>query len=151
MKSFRQEKILDAIRSQTIGTQEELIAALAEAGVHSTQATISRDMKELRLVKQVGQNGKVYYAASAVDEVVAINEKLEKILRECVIRADSAQNLVVIKTLPGLASAAAAAIDNMDVSTIIGTLAGDDTAFIAMRDSAAATRFSEQIKQQIKQ
>ena len=150
MKSFRQEKILEAIRSKMIGTQEELISALAEVGVHTTQATISRDMKELRLVKQVDQTGKVYYAASAADEDVAINEKLEKILRECVVRADSAQNFVVIKTLPGLASAAAAAIDNMDLATIIGSLAGDDTAFIAMRDSAAATRFSEQIRQQIR-
>ena len=149
MKSFRQEKILDVIRSQNIGTQEELIAALAEAGVHSTQATISRDMKELRLVKQVGANGKVYYAATATDEVVAMNEKLEKILRECVIQADNAQNMVVIKTLPGLASAAAAAIDNMDMSSIVGTLAGDDTAFIVMRDNASAARFCEQILQQL--
>lgn len=150
MKSFRQEKILDVIRSQNIGTQEELIAALAEAGVHSTQATISRDMKELRLVKQVGANGKVYYAATATDEVVAMNEKLEKILRECVIQADNAQNMVVIKTLPGLASAAAAAIDNMDMSSIVGTLAGDDTAFIVMRDNASAARFCEQILQQLR-
>jgi len=148
MKDSRQKVILDLIKNNDIETQNQLIDALRAAGVHSTQATISRDIKELRLVKELTARGTYRYS---VNSEISSNhsERLKNILRECVTSFVCAQNIVVVKTLPGLASAACSAIDKMDISDIAGTIAGDDTAFIAMLDEAAAKQFCKEIQHYI--
>ena len=144
MKSERQRKILEIIGKENIETQNQLIEALEAAGVRTTQATISRDIKNLRLVKELTPYGTYRYAAPA-GEVTNHSERLITIFKECVTSYECAQNIVVIRTLPALASAACSAIDRMNVKGLVGTLAGDDTAFLAMRDSDSAERFCEEI------
>jgi transcriptional regulator of arginine metabolism len=146
MKSFRQEKILEIITTQEIETQNQLIEALAKEGLSSTQATLSRDIRELRLVKELGPNGKHKYVSPAEGGVMNYAERLRTIFRESVTSLACAQNIVVIKTLPGMANAACSAIDSMAIRTIVGSLAGDDTAFLAMTDSQAAEVFCAEIK-----
>ena len=146
MKTERHAIILDIIEKKDVETQNELIDQLAKRGVRTTQATLSRDIKELRLVKEATPFGKYRYVApDRVEETHG--EKLRTIFRECVQSYVCAQNLVVIKTLPGLASAACSAIDKMDLEDFAGSLAGDDTAFIAMTDNGAAKRLCEIIEE----
>lgn len=145
MKDSRQKKILDIIANNDIETQNQLIDALTAAGVKSTQATISRDIKELRLVKELTAKGTYRYIA-ATGDAANHSERLHTIFRECVTSCACAQNIVVIKTLPGLASAACSAIDRMILKDLVGTLAGDDTAFLAMKDNDAAERFCIEIE-----
>ena len=146
MNSMRQAQILELIAQKDIETQNQMMEELLARGVRSTQATLSRDIKELRLVKELTPTGGYRYAAAARDEGNDHSIRLRKIFRECVVSFDVAQNLVVIHTLPGLANAAASALDNMDLPSLVGTLAGDDTAFLAMRDTAAALEFRREIE-----
>ena len=132
MKSARQEKIIEIISSRDVETQSQLIEELSACGIRSTQATLSRDIKELRLVKELTSDGKYRYVAASRDEFTDYDLRLKKIFRECVTTYSTAQNLLVIKTLPGLAPAACAALDGMEIDGLVGTLAGDDTAFLAM-------------------
>ena len=144
MKLTRQAKILEIIKNQDIETQNQLIDALRTAGLNSTQATVSRDIKELRLVKELTANGSYRYACG-LDEVSNYQERLKTILKESLRSAECAQNIVVLRTLPGLAPAACSALDGMNIKNLIGTLAGDDTAFLAMRDNASADEFCREI------
>lgn len=144
MKEYRQQKILDIISSQDIDTQNQLIEELKKVGVHSTQATVSRDIKELRLIKELTPKGIYRYAVPTVD-ASDHTEKLRTIFRECVTSYVCAQNIVVIKTLPGLAPAACSALDKMNIDDLAGTLAGDDTAFLAMRNNESAERLCSEI------
>ena len=144
MKVNRQAKILEIIQREDIETQNQLIDALRAAGVNSTQATVSRDIKELRLVKELGANGSYRYVCSS-DEISNYREKLRTIFKESVRSAECAQNIVVVRTLPGLAPAACSALDGMSIKNLVGTLAGDDTAFLAMRDNNAADEFCREI------
>ena len=146
MKNNRQKVILDIIANNDIETQHQLIRALEDVGVKSTQATISRDIKELRLIKELTPRGTYRYAAAS-KENEDYSERLRTIFRECAISVAQAQNIVVIKTLPGLANAASSALDNMDIKDLVGTLAGDDTSFIAMVDNEAAKRFCREIRE----
>ncbi len=146
MKTARQGIILEIIASRDIETQNQLMEALSERGVKSTQATLSRDIKELRLVKERATSGRYRYAQPAHDESAGHNEKLRKIFKEGVVSCDTAMNLIVLKTLPGLASAASSAMDGMEMSALVGTVAGDDTVFIAMKDVRSAEQFCEEIK-----
>lgn len=141
MKFQRQAKILDLIEHNQIETQEELSAKLCELGYDTTQATVSRDIKELRLVKTLSPSGKYYYATSAKEADISFTSRLRNIFRECVTSIESAQNMVVVKTLPGLAQAAAMAIDSMHIPNVMGTLGGDDTVFVVMRDTETALKF----------
>lgn len=150
MKNGRQEKILELIAAQDIETQEQLMRALTEHGYPVTQATISRDIKQLRLVKRAGPYGAMRYEISEANSMPEFSSTIENIFRQCVVQYSCAQNLVVIKTLPGLASAACSAIDQMALPSVLGSIAGDDTAFIAMRDSASAAAFCEEIHQHIR-
>jgi len=109
MKSKRQEKILELIAQYAIETQEELLERLSECGIPSTQATVSRDIKQLHLYKEPCGGGRYRYASSARSTGCDFNDRLQRILRECSLSVDYAQNLVVLKTMPGLASAAGAA------------------------------------------
>lgn len=146
MKTSRQNKILEIISAKDIETQNQLIDELAAVGVKSTQATLSRDIKELRLVKELTSAGKYRYVAAGRDDISDIDVRLKKIFRECVTSYASAQNIIVIKTMPGLANGACAALDGMEIDGLVGTLAGDDTAFLAMRDNACAAAFEKEIE-----
>ncbi len=146
MKAKRQAKILEIISTTNVETQEQLLQALQEAGFTSTQATISRDIKELRIVKELTTFGIYRYTTSSREVPSTFSDRLNTIFRECVTSYDYAQNIVVIHTLPGLANAAASAVDTMNMSVVLGTLAGDDTVVVIMRDSNAAATFCGEIK-----
>lgn len=146
MKPGRQNLILEIISEQTIETQHQLLEALTARGVKSTQATLSRDIKDMRLVKELGDDGKYRYVSAAKTETEDFDRRLKKIFKESVISYDVAQNLLVLKTLPGLAPAACSAIDAMDINGLVGTLAGDDTAFLAMRDNEFAKNLYHEIE-----
>ena len=141
MKSKRQSTLLKLIEQYDISTQSELTEYLNREGYNATQATISRDIKELRLVKAVGAKGKSKYVVSHSATDSGFSERLLTIFRESVLSYDNAQNIVVIKTMPGLASAACSAIDSMQSADIVGTLAGDDTAFLVMHTTESASEF----------
>ena len=146
MKSQRQAKILEIISTTNVETQEQLLQELENAGFRSTQATISRDIKELRVVKELTSLGTYRYTTSAKELPATFSNRLNSIFRECVTGYDYAQNLVVIHTLPGLANAAASALDAMNMSVVLGTIAGDDTVFVVMRDTNSAAAFCGEIK-----
>ncbi len=146
MKSQRQAKILEIISTKNVETQEQLLEALQKEGFRGTQATISRDIKELRIVKELTSLGTYRYSASANEIDSSFTSRLNTIFRECVVKFDYAQNIIVIRTLPGLASAAGSAIDAMNMNSIVGTLAGDDTVIVIMRDNHAAALFCGEIK-----
>ena len=146
MKSKRQAKIMEIISTTNVETQEQLLQLLEQAGFNSTQATISRDIKELRIVKELTSFGTYRYSTAAREVPGAFSGRLNTIFRECVTNYDYAQNIVVIHTLPGLANAAASAVDAMKMSVVLGTLAGDDTVVVIMRDTNAAAAFCGEIK-----
>ena len=146
MKSKRQEQILDIIAREDIETQNQLLDALAERGIKSTQATLSRDIRDLHLVKELSAAGVYRYAAGSREGVLDRNSRLRKIFRESVVDYSTAQNLIVIKTLPGLADAACSTLDGMDIPNLVGSIAGDDTAFVAMKDAVSAERFCVELE-----
>lgn len=149
MKPNRQAKILELIEQKDIETQEQLLMELEACGFATTQATISRDIKELRIIKELGPNGMYRYSIAPKQAEPTCTAKLHSIFKQCVVNCDHAQNIVVIKTMPGLASAACSAIDSMNIDMIVGTLAGDDTAFLLMRDTASASAFCTDIRRQL--
>ena len=149
MKNDRQSMILEIISQENIETQEQLLVRLQERGITSTQATISRDIKQMHLIKEPVGHGVYKYAVSGNRTRLNFAEKLRTIFRESITSIDSAQNIVVIKTMPGLASAACAALDDMGVAYMVGSLAGDDTAFLVMRDTESAASFCEEIKEML--
>ena len=128
MKAKRQQEILRIIEKIDVETQDQLLMELRAQGVQATQATISRDIKELHLVKEPVGNGTYRYTQAA---------------------GKQRQNIVVIKTMPGLASAAAAALDGMEIDGFVGSLAGDDTAILIMRTNDAASRFCSEIHEML--
>ena len=146
MKGQRQAKIMEIISNKNIETQEQLQAELLAEGYRCTQATISRDIKEMRIVKELTSLGTYRYTTSGSEIVSTFSSRLNTIFRECVVGFDYAQNIIVIRTLPGLASAAGSAIDAMNLSTVVGSLAGDDTVMIVMRDNNSAAAFCGEIK-----
>ena len=146
MKSQRQAKIMEIISTRNVETQEQLLDALQKEGFRSTQATISRDIKELRIVKELTSLGTYRYTTSASEVSGSFSARLNTIFRECVVSYDYAQNIIVIRTLPGLASAAGSAIDSMNLSIVVGTISGDDTVMVVMRDNNAAAAFCGEIK-----
>ena len=145
MKPGRQSAILEIIADRDIETQHQLLQALSERGVKSTQATLSRDIKDMRLIKELGPNGNYRYVAAKA-ESEDFQQRLRKIFKESVVSCDVAQNLVVIKTLPGLGQGACSAIDSMEIQGLVGSLAGDDTLFLAMRDNESARAFHAEIE-----
>lgn len=149
MKLDRQSVIMAIISERDIETQNQLMEALAEKGLKSTQATLSRDIREMRLVKELGPSGNYRYVAAAKQDHTDLDIRLKKIFKESVVSYDVAQNILVIKTLPGLAPAACSALDGMSIDGLVGTIAGDDTAFLAMRDNNSATTLYKEIEQLI--
>ena len=150
MKNNRQNKILEIISAENIETQEQLLARLQDYGITSTQATISRDIKELRIVKELTSLGTYHYTSASREVSNTISDRLNTIFRECVTSFDYAQNIIVIHTLPGLANAAASALDAMSRSVLLGTLAGDDTVVAIMRDNKSAAAFCGEIRSLMK-
>ena len=138
MKRKRQGRILELVRDHCIETQDELLEKLSADGFSVTQATISRDIKELHLVKELTGHSTYKYAVSERKTSLNVAGRLNNIFRESVTSFDSAQNIVVLKTMPGLASAACSAIDGMHLPNVVGTLAGDDTALLIMRTNKDA-------------
>lgn len=146
MKHKRHSKIIEIITEYDIDTQDELITRLRESGFDVTQATVSRDIRDLKLVK-ISTPGHGYkYALSQRDDI-QISTKYRNIIRETIIKVDFANNFVVLKTYSGMAQAAAAGIDGMGWNEIVGSIAGDDTIFVLMRDNTAAVEFAEKLKQ----
>ena len=150
MKNDRQSRILEIIEREPIDTQEQLQQRLLEQGITCTQATISRDIKQLHLIKEPMGQGKYRYAVSVQRNRLNVADKLRTIFRESIISVDYAQNIVVIKTMAGLANAAAAALDSMNIPYMVGSLAGDDTAMLVMRDTESARTFCEEIHEMLK-
>ena len=150
MKQERQEAILKAIAATDIETQNHLIEELAKNGIVSTQATVSRDIKELGLIKELTPRGAYRYVAGGKPESHNRAVRLKAIFKESVSSYACAQNIVVIKTLPGLAPAACSAIDSMGIGSLIGSIAGDDTGFLAMSDAETAISFCKEIELMLK-
>ena len=149
MKRNRHKLILDLIARYDIGTQDELLLLLREKGYDVTQATVSRDVKELRLLKTLGPNG-VYRYTVEQNTKTGYTGMLETLFAGSLTKVDYAGNICVIKCSPGLANAACAAIDNMDVTDIVGTIAGDDTIFLLCRTPEAALYVAEDLEKMMK-
>ena len=150
MKNDRQNQLLQIIAEENIETQEQLLERLEARGIKSTQATISRDIKQLHLVKEPAGQGRYRYAVSAHRTKLNFADRLRTIFRESLLSVDYAQNIVVIKTMPGLAHGAASALDGMTISEMVGTLAGDDTVMIVMRNTESAAAFVAEIKEMLR-
>ena len=150
MKNKRQAEILRIIESVDVETQEQLLSELERCGIHSTQATISRDIKELHLVKELTGYGSYKYAVSERKLSKNFAGRLRNIFKEGVTSFDRAQNIVVVKTMPGLAAAAGAALDGMEIPGMVGSLAGDDTVILIMRTNEAASEFCAEIHTMLK-
>lgn len=146
MKTKRQAKIMEIISNSNVETQEQLLQELQSSGFTCTQATISRDIKELRIVKELTGMGTYRYTTASNEVSNTFSSRLNTIFRECVTSFDYAQNIIVIHTLPGLANAAASALDAMSRSVVLGTLAGDDTVIAIMRDTNSAAAFCGEIR-----
>lgn len=145
MTNQRHKKILEIINTFNIETQDDLINKLNEAGFDVTQATVSRDIKKLHLIKvQNASNGKYTYTTPVIDNSKS-ESKFKNILKETVVSAKSAENIIVIKTYAGMANAAAAAIDNIAKDIIIGSIAGDDTIFVVVANDEQAGKFANNI------
>ncbi len=145
MKNARQAEILNIIQNADVETQEQLLLHLKERGFSTTQATVSRDIKELRLVKELTGNGGYRYAASGHRNTSGSETRLRNIFKEGFTSVDVAQNIIVLKTMPGLASAVCSALDGMEIPGMVGSIAGDDTGLLIMRDNASAQHFSSEI------
>lgn len=142
MKYSRHARILEIIDRYEVETQDELVARLAEAGFEITQATVSRDIKDLKLIKVMTAQGKSKYALLSQSKT-DVSEKLLTIFAKAYISGDYANNIIVIKTLPGMAQAAASAVDSLKWEEIIGTIAGDDTIMIVCRAEKIAEQLVE--------
>ena len=149
MKKLRQNKILELIKENIIDRQEVLQARLKESGFDVTQATVSRDIRELNIIKSTGDDGVYKYRTVKEKETLEINGKFALILKQAVSKVSYANNLIVVKTFSGMGSAAGAAIDALELEEIIGTLAGDDTLLIIAHDNNAAETVTAKLNELI--
>ena len=149
MKVDRHSKIVELIGKYQIETQEELAAYLKEAGYQVTQATVSRDIRELKLTKVQKENGRQRYSVMQTQR--DFGEKYLRILRDCYVSMDMAQNILVIKTVSGMANAVCAALDSMQMQEIVGSIAGDDTIMCAIRTVEDTTALMKKIKKIVEQ
>ena len=143
MKSQRQEKILSIIQNHTVTTQEELQSYLSQAGFDATQATISRDIKELRLIKTLSSTGSYYYTTSVQKEPEAAALNIDFVFLESIRSVDFAGNFVVVKCYSGMANAVCVAVDTGTWDGLVGTIAGDDTIFLLLRTQRQAEEFAD--------
>lgn len=150
MKKKRHEKIIELIGQYEIETQEELADRLRDAGYQVTQATVSRDIRELKLSKISGGNGRQKYIAFTRDET-HLGDKYIRVLKEGYVSMELAQNLLVMKTVSGMAMAVAAAVDALRLDEIVGCIAGDNTIMMAMRSESDAAQVMDQLQRMIEQ
>lgn len=148
MKISRHSKILEIINTKDIETQEELAEELKNIGMDVTQATVSRDIKELKLIKVLSNNGKYKYAAISPIEKI-ISNKLVNVFSQTVLSVENIDKFIVVKTISGSASVAAEAIDSLNFHGIAGTIAGDNTIFILVRTIEQANQLVQKIKKMI--
>lgn len=140
MKTQRHQKIIEIIEKNSIETQEELASELMKMGYKVTQATVSRDIKELRLVKITTGNNISRYAVPGDKVLGAGKVKNRRIFKDSVTHMDYSENILIVKTTPGAAQAVALVIDNEDLTEVIGTVAGDDTVLIVVKPKSAVTK-----------
>ena len=145
MKTKRQNEIIRIITAEDIETQEELASELGALGYKVTQATVSRDIRELRLIKVAAKEGGFKYAKPERHEI-AVSERLTRILTDSLVSVDSSGNIIVVKTLSGSANVAAEALDNLGWPEILGTIAGDNTVFIVTRNESDTTLITDRIR-----
>ena len=145
MKTKRHRKIIELITNYDIETQEELAAKLVENGFNVTQATISRDIRELNLTKIATKGGKQKYAVQSSSDIVS-NSKYMRVLNDGIITMDTAGNILVVKTVSGMAMAVAAALDAMQMKEILGCIAGDDTIMCVVKHAEETDRVKEHIE-----
>lgn len=145
MKKNRHKVVLELIKEYDIGTQEELLALLREKGFDVTQATVSRDVKELRILKTLSSNGVYKYTVEQPRADDGYNGMLDVLFQTSLTKVDYAGNICVIKCSPGLANAACATIDAMNIYDVVGTLAGDDTIFMLCRTPEEAANLAEML------
>ena len=145
MKTKRQRKIIELITNYDIETQEELAAKLVENVFNVTQATISRDIRELNLTKIATKGGKQKYAVQSSSDIVS-NSKYMRVLNDGIITMDTAGNILVVKTVSGMAMAVAAALDAMQIKEILGCIAGDDTIMCVVKHAEETDRVKEHIE-----
>jgi transcriptional regulator of arginine metabolism len=149
MKNLRQTKILELIKEFHLDTQEDLQRKLQECGFNVTQATVSRDIRELGIIKTEGDDGIYKYRAGKSAEATSNGAKFSAILHQTVSHVAFANNLIVVKTHSGMGSAAGAAVDSMEMSNVVGTLAGDDTLLIIATDVDAAKEITNTLNEMI--
>lgn len=147
MKKYRYAKIREIVQDQIIETQEELAQALEREGIAVTQATISRDIKEMMLVKVPYRSGRYRYALSSEEPMLLAKNRLVDIFTHTIVKIEYSGNIVVIRTTPGSANAVAFALDNLELLHIIGTLAGDDTILLVVEEGYAAADIKAEIYQ----
>jgi len=148
MKHDRHAKILELIEKHHVETQEELAEYLKRAGFDITQATISRDIREMRLTKVPAGDGRQKYAALRQDDG-SLGDKFIRILKEGFVSVDMAQNILVIKTVSGMAMAVAAAVDALGFQEVVGSIAGDDTIMVAVRTTEDTLALMDKIKHMV--
>ena len=146
MKTRRQNKILELIQHHSIDTQEELLRILNQNGFAVTQATVSRDIKELRLIKTLDSEGNYRYSPKQRD-VLRISSKFQSMFYDTVISIENSNNVIVVKCIPGMAQGVCAALDSMGWEEILGTIAGDDTIFVVARNENFAENLVEKLKE----
>lgn len=134
MKYQRQAKIMELVKKYDIETQEELTERLSAEGFNVTQGTVSRDIREMNLTKVATLSGGQKYAIQNVGQQ-ELPESYKRALNSGIVSIDTAENIIVIKTVSGMAMAVAAALDNMEISGLVGTIAGDDTVFVAVKSN----------------
>ena len=145
MKTERQAAIRSLLSEQMIQTQEELVEALRDRGFRVTQATASRDIKEMHLIKIPMEGGGYQYAVPE-REGPELSERMIRMLRDCMLSVEAAGQMIVVKTLSGSANTAAEALDSLRLPAILGSIAGDNTIFLAARDAEGAARAAEEIR-----
>ncbi|MBQ1890113.1 arginine repressor [Selenomonas caprae] len=150
MKSIRHAVIKDIIDAQVIETQEELAAALRERRIQVTQATVSRDIKELMLIKVPSGDGRYRYASPMQNTLLFTEERMRRLFADTVTDCDYSENLIVVKTLPGGASTVASALDHANWSEVIGTLAGDDTILVIIKPKEATEKILKRLQEYLK-
>ncbi|MBP3197116.1 MAG: arginine repressor [Butyrivibrio sp.] len=148
MKRSRHDKIIELINNNVIETQEQLASLLKESGYDVTQATVSRDIRQMKLSKQVTEDGKQKYVYSTADSE-AMQDKYISVLRAGYASMDVAQNILVIKTVSGMAMALATAIDALNIPQVVGCIAGDDTIMVAIKSNEDALNLMDDLKKLI--
>ncbi len=150
MKQTRQEKIIKIISTDDIATQEKLLERLKEEGFNVTQATVSRDIKKLGLIKIMTDDGQYKYHSPKLTLASGDDTRNKELFANAVMSVDFAMNTVVIKCRAGMANAACAAFDNMNIESVVGSIAGDDTIFVLLKTQSGAEALVESLKNLLK-